>query len=67
MTTWSKMQCSDCGGHGLVSSYSANDFEGAAECNVCEGSGFIFVYSNGRLAKWPGGPFLGSLRFGEKI
>ncbi len=61
------MQCFGCGGHGLVSVYSATDFEGPEECDVCDGKGFIFATLGNRLAKWPGGPFLGSLPLGEKI
>ena len=60
MTTWTKESCVECGGHGLVSSYSFDDFEGAQDCHVCDGSGAIFVSDKNRLAKWPGGPFLGS-------
>jgi len=61
MKTWTKVQCWNCGGHGLVSSYTADgsDFLGADECDTCCGSGRIFRSPRGALARWPGGPFVG--------
>jgi hypothetical protein len=40
MTTWTKIWCWACGGHGLVSAYTADggDFTGAEECDICDGS-----------------------------
>ena len=62
MLIWKRIQCGSCGGHGLVCVYSYNafDFEGAGECNTCDGSGSIAVSPKDRLAKYPGGPLLGS-------
>ena len=62
MLIWKRTQCPNCGGHGLVCVYSYNDFEfeGAGECNTCDGRGSIAVSPKDRLAKYPGGPFLGS-------
>jgi RecJ-like exonuclease len=58
---WQTIQCYDCGGYGVVSVYSYCDFEGAGECNVCDGSGQLWMSKKGRLARWPGGPFMGSV------
>lgn len=57
-----EIQCSSCGGHGLVSEYTGNgeDFLGAAECDSCNGSGRVFLYKSGAIVKYPGGPFCGS-------
>ena len=62
MLIWKRTQCYNCDGHGLVSVYSYNpcDFEGAGECDMCDGRGSIAVSPKDRLAKYPGGPFLGS-------
>lgn len=60
MVIWKRTRCYNCDGHGIVASYSCNDFEGADECNICAGSGSIAISPKDRLAKWPGGPFLGS-------
>ena len=60
MLIWKKIQCHNCGGHGMVSVYSYNDFEGADECNTCDGRGTIAISPKDRVAKYPGGPFLGS-------
>ena len=54
--------CSNCGGYGVVSVYSHNDFEGPGECSSCDGRGNIFIHKkSGVMAAWPGGPFLGKL------
>jgi hypothetical protein len=60
---WRQIRCFDCGGHGLVSGYTADgsDFTGAEECRTCTGSGFLWVSPKGALAQYPGGPFLGRL------
>jgi hypothetical protein len=50
--------CHRCGGHGVVSKYSAGDFEGPEECK-CNG-GQLWRYPSGRLAVYPGGPFAGT-------
>lgn len=37
-----KMQtCGDCSGYGIVSDYRGGDFNGAMECDECEGSGYV--------------------------
>jgi DnaJ-class molecular chaperone len=58
---WKKIRCHDCGGHGLVCVYTrdGSDFEGAGECNTCEGNGILWQHKSGALAKWIGGPFVG--------
>ena len=57
---WKAEQCWNCGGHGVVSVYSHNDFEGAGECATCGGSGTLWRSPKRRLAMYPGGPFRGS-------
>ena len=57
---WTAETCWNCGGHGVVSVYSHNDFEGAGECGTCGGSGQLWRSPKGRLAMYPGGPFRGS-------
>lgn len=53
---WTAEPCHRCGGHGIVSVYSAYDFEGADFCPVCGGSGR--VWRTGKVvAVYPGGPF----------
>lgn len=61
MAQWKEIQCWDCNGHGLVSSYtgSGDDFLGAAECKTCNGSGKLSQSSGGAIAQYPGGPFVG--------
>jgi hypothetical protein len=58
---WRREWCCSCGGHGLVSAYTADggEFLGAAECKTCDGKGHVFRSPRGALAKYPGGPFLG--------
>lgn len=58
---WTQIQCVGCSGHGLVSAYSAGgaDFEGAAECHECNGSGVNWRSPKGAVAQYPGGPFIG--------
>jgi hypothetical protein len=61
-STWRQIKCVDCGGHGLVSGYTADggDFTGADECRTCAGSGSVWVSSRGALARYPGGFVPGS-------
>lgn len=56
---WTQIRCDSCGGHGVISVYSQNDFEGPGECRTCGGSGTMFLSPKGRLADYPGGPFRG--------
>jgi hypothetical protein len=58
---WKTIQCSTCGGHGMVARYSCNDFEGAEECGDCGGKGHIYQSDKGVLAEYPGGPFIGRI------
>ena len=53
--------CSSCSGHGQVSWYSQDDFLGPEECYECDGKGVIWLYPNGALAKFKGGPLLGRI------
>lgn len=60
MKKFTRMLCFRCSGHGIVSRYSHNDFEGPEECSICNGSGYIIKYKvSGVFAKYPGGSFLG--------
>ena len=52
---WRTVECHSCR-YGLVSVYSYNDFEGAGECDVCGGSGFLFIRPGGHIFQYPGGP-----------
>jgi hypothetical protein len=54
---WRREPCCDCGGHGLVSVYSSEDFLGAGECRTCNGTGAIWKTPHGRLRNKPGGAF----------
>ena len=56
---WRTCRCPSCGGHGVVSVYSAYDFEGPGECGECGGSGSLFIRPSGHLFQWPGGPACG--------
>jgi hypothetical protein len=60
---WTKVDCCDCVGHGVVSVYSlgGTDFDGAGECRKCGGTGEMWLSPQGRLAEYPGGKFLGSV------
>lgn len=53
--------CWSCGGHGVVSVYSAMDFEGAGECKDCGGNGVLWLYPSGVIARYKGGPLCGRL------
>lgn len=57
---WTADRCHGCSGHGVVSVYSADDFEGAGFCRVCGGSGVVWVSPGGAIALYPGGPFVGT-------
>lgn len=49
---WTEIQCSDCGGHGQICDYgNGEDFYGAKECRICNGSGRIFKSPKGALAQ----------------
>ena len=60
MARWKTTDCYGCGGHGVVSVYSASDFEGAGDCRACGGSGQLLISERDRIADYPGGPFRGS-------
>lgn len=59
MARWIQTLCPRCNGSGLVSVYSANDFEGAGDCPDCA-SGSIWISQKDRVALYPGGPLRGS-------
>ncbi len=59
MSAGAWVDCPTCGGSGLVADYSGGDFNGASECNACV-NGQQWRYASGRVAKWKGGPFVGS-------
>ena len=59
MTRWVRVQCSACGGHGIVADYSGGDFNGPRECDDCA-AGYVAVSERDRVALWPGGPLRGS-------
>ena len=62
MRGWKTEACSSCRGHGVVSVYSYNDFEGPGECSDCDGRGWNATHiKSGVIAAWPGGPFIGHL------
>lgn len=65
---WKQIDCIDCGGGGQVSAYTPDgrDFEGAEECKTCHGVGKIWRSPKGKLAKFPGGRFLGSVATNEQ-
>jgi len=60
MARWRTRRCRTCRGYGVVAHYTSADFEGAAWCPRCDGSGTEYVSEAGRVARYPGGPLLGS-------
>jgi hypothetical protein len=59
---WDEITCWRCNGHGIVSSYGANDFLGPAVCDKCEGNGILFLHKKtNTLALYPGGPLCGRM------
>ena len=52
-----KVTCFKCLGYGQVAAYSLGDFDGARECETCNGSGVVYKTPKGRYVKWIGGPF----------
>ena len=59
MSRWKNFTCGVCRGHGIVSDYSGGDFQGERDCEYC-GYGTVWVSERDRLAKYVGGPLLGS-------
>jgi hypothetical protein len=60
MTEWTQVGCAHCGGHGLVQGpWSALAGDGPDECRFCNGNGAVWRSPKGRLASYPGGPFIG--------
>lgn len=56
---YKRVQCHNCGGHGLVSDYGmGDDFYGAKKCKTCNGSGSIWRTPKGRYVEYPGGKFV---------
>jgi hypothetical protein len=56
---WRRARCFACGGHGMVSAYTfdGSDFDGAKECDRCEGAGFVWRTPKGRYMRFPGARF----------
>lgn len=52
------IKCSRCDGHGLRTVWSFGVKE-PDECPDCGGSGNVWRYESGVIAKWYGGPLLG--------
>ena len=53
------IKCLNCRGLGVEQ--RANTFDiSPEECSVCSGSGKNWRYNNGAIAKYYGGPFIGS-------
>lgn len=64
---WKEIRCWDCDGYGQVSDYGiGDDFYGAMECRTCDGSGSLSKHESGAVAKYPGGPFVGSEKHGSR-
>jgi len=57
---WRWKSCPNCGGRGIVSVYSQDDFEGPGSCPECGGEGIVWISPKDRVADYPGGPFRGS-------
>lgn len=57
---WRTINCPACSGLGVVSVYSAMDFEGPGECKECGGSGRLWVLPSDHTFMFPGGPARGS-------
>lgn len=59
MMKYKEVECGRCNGRGydpfFIGPY------GPTECYTCEGHGVLYVYKNGALAEYPGGPLAGSL------
>jgi DnaJ-class molecular chaperone len=57
-TTGEWCRCATCSGYGLVQ--HPNRFDPSPEeCRDCGGSGRVWQYLSGALARYPGGPFVG--------
>ena len=55
---WRKVDCI-CS-HGIIATMGMLD-----ECPICEGSGFLWIRTNGTPAKYHGGPFVGKAQPSE--
>jgi hypothetical protein len=53
---WITVRCWRCAGHGIYASGDGSP----EECEVCWGSGQVWLSSRDRYARWPGGPLCGS-------
>lgn len=58
---YAEVDCSNCGGTGMLPWYSYNAFEDARDCDYCDGAGVIFLSPKRMIVSYPGGPFKGSL------
>lgn len=59
-TEWRLVNCSRCGGWGVVMNYAGVDPTGAGDCPDCN-NGVLYVTPTDRVALWPGGPFQGRI------
>lgn len=55
---WKPSNCFVCSGTGMVSDYSGGDFNGPKECDTCKGNGHYWISPKGRMAAYPGGPWV---------
>lgn len=53
-----QIKCDRCNGHGMVTSWQFGVKE-PDECKDCGGSGVLWLYPSGTLAKYYSGPLLG--------
>lgn len=60
---WTQVVCVSCGGSGLVQGHiSRMAGDGPDECRDCGALGHVWRSPKGRIASWPGGPFVGRER-----
>lgn len=60
MADWTQITCDACGGSGLTQKItSVLGGDGPDECRWCGATGRVWRSPKGRLASWPGGPFIG--------
>ena len=60
-----RIQCADCGGHGIVTYWSFGVKE-PDECGWCFGSGSNWQYPSGLIAKHYAGPLIGRAHLESK-
>ncbi len=62
---WITKSCDYCGGSGYIEPFFDSGYGYGIECKRCS-AGTVYVSDKGRLALWPGGPFVGSLPKSER-